>query len=227
MIQFNLLPDVKLQYLKSQRYKRLVMSISMIAGSASLAVFILLFFAVNVVQKQHMKNLDKDIKASSSKLQSIPDLDKILTVQNQLNSLPALHDQKPAVTRLFSYLTMVTPNDVTISTLTVDYTQNTIRFEGKAPELGVVNKFVDTLKFTQLSGDDPSLTGREAFTNVVMSNFGRSEDGAVYQIDLVFEPVIFDNTKSARLNVPSLVTTRSSTERPAALFEESSEEKRE
>src|SRR5689334_20407685 len=102
MIQFNLLPDVKLEYLKAQRLKQAVVSIAAIVAGVVLAVLVILFLVVDVFQKQHLKAVNNDIKTYTAKLQSIPDLNKILTVQNQLNSLPALHAQKPVTSRLFN-----------------------------------------------------------------------------------------------------------------------------
>src|SRR5690349_4497120 len=96
MIQFNLLPDVKLQYIKTRRTKRLTMIISVISAAACLTLLILMFVSVKVVQKKHINDLSKDIKSQVKTLNNVQDLNKILTVQNQLNSLPDLHQNKPA-----------------------------------------------------------------------------------------------------------------------------------
>ena len=93
MIQFNLLPDVKIEYIKTRYRKRMIMLISAIASGVTFTIFVLLFLFVRVNQPKHMKDLDKDIKSTVSKIQETKDLDKILTIQNQLNSLPALHDK--------------------------------------------------------------------------------------------------------------------------------------
>ncbi len=121
MIQFNLLPDVKIEFLKTRARKRLIMLISAVASAVCLAVFIVLFLFVRVNQPRHMNDLNKDIKANLSKIQSTQDLDKILTIQNQLNSLPALHDKKVVSSRLIDYLTSLTPNQATISDVNVDF----------------------------------------------------------------------------------------------------------
>ena len=108
MVQFNLLPDVKLQYLKAERTRRLVISVSLVASVASLALLLLLV-SVTQLQKKHLSDLSKNIKADSAKLENQPDISKILTVQNQLNSLTNLHNSKPAVSRLFPYLAQLVP----------------------------------------------------------------------------------------------------------------------
>ena len=62
MIQFNLLPDVKLEYIKAKRTKRSVMLVSIIATGVALGISIMLFLTVSVLQKQHINNLNNDIQ---------------------------------------------------------------------------------------------------------------------------------------------------------------------
>lgn len=218
MIQFNLLPDVKLEYIRTQRTKRLIMAISVLVSSVALVIMVVLLLTVLVFQKRHMDNLSADIKKYSNDLKSTDNLNKILTVQNQLGSLTTLHEQKPEVNRLIPYVKQVTPEGVRISSLDVDFTDQTINITGTADSLKLVNQFVDTLKFTNYTENKQS---QKAFSNVVLTNFGSENGKASYSIDLNFVPDIFDNTKSVSLTVPKIVTTRSETEKPTALFEES------
>jgi len=213
MIQLNLLPDVKLEYIKARRTKRLVILSSAIVSGASFALMAMLFIATSVLQRQHMNNLNQDIQQYNRTLQEQDDLNRILTVQNQLNVLDALHAEKPAAGRLGNYLAQITPDSVTISRLGVDFSENTIEIEGSAPALRNVNEFIDTLKFTRFMAGEES---GEAFSNVLLSSFERTEvtpnsneDPVTYQITFGFEPVIFDNSLSVELDVPSTVTTQS------------------
>lgn len=218
MIQFNLLPDVKIDYIKSQRSKRTVFLIAGAVGSASLALFVALFVLTNFIQTKHLNDLSHDIKQDSAKLQSTQDISKILTIQNQLASLPALDAQKPVASRLFGYLAQVIPNKASLAKLNVDFGAHTMTFTGSADSLETVNKFVDTLKFTQYQkkGDDNKVS---AFSQVVLTTFGRDDKGASYTINLQFDPAIFDVTNDVVLIVPNQVTTRSETEKPDALFQ--------
>lgn len=230
MIQFNLLPDVKLEYIKARRAKHLVLLVSIIVAAVSVGIMMALFFGVNVVQKRHLSNLSKDITEKSEKLKKEKDIDKILTVQNQLNNLNGLHDAKPAAERLGGYLEKVTPNAVAVSKLTVDFSANTMKFEGNAKALRYVNQFIDTMKFSEYKlteqGDDnkPVVTTSPAFSNVVLATFDRNdEEGPLpvsYEITLNFDPVIFNITKKVSLEIPpNMITTRSVTERPTPLFQ--------
>lgn len=220
MVQFNLLPDVKLEYIKARRTKHLVMLGSLIAASIAVGVTVVLFIGVNVVQKRHLNNLNTDIQKMSKQLEGEKDIDKILTVQNQLNSLNGLHETKPAIDRLGEYLARITPNDVSIASLSVDLANSTMEFSGSASAIKNVNEFIDTMKFTthQVEGDT-----KNTFSNVVLTSFSRGTgdaDGAAsYAITLNYDPVIFDIKERVTLKVPNQITTRSVTERPSPLFQ--------
>lgn len=218
MIQFNLLPDVKLEYIKARRTQRLVMFVSVVLGGIALFVFVVLFLVVNVWQRQHLAALDSDIKKDTQTLESIPNLDRILTVQNQLNSLTGLHEQDPAAQRLFGYVGQVTPAQASVSSLSADFTENKLTLSGTANAVSTVNQFVDTLKFTTYTTDQNS-TPQKAFSEVVLSNFTIGEKGVTYEIALKFDPEIFDNTVQVTLVVPKIISTRSETQKPTDLFQ--------
>jgi hypothetical protein len=226
MIQFNLLPDVKLEYIKAARTKRLVISISALVIAAVIGLVGLISLSVLVLQKRHLNNLNNDIATYRQELEDTGDLNKILTVQNQLNSLPGLHQQKPASSRIFSYIGQLTPEAVSISRMQVDFLESTMHITGQVENdreaLKNVNLFVDTLKFTKYkAGQD----GEEAnaFSSVVLSNTSRTRTTASYEITLSFDPQIFNINEDIRLLVPKdKITTRSETQKP--VFEQAPKE---
>jgi len=225
MIQFNLLPDVKLEYIKARNMKRLVILGSAVATAVSLTVLVILFVGVNVLQRNHLGNLRGDIERDSKKLQEDPDLQKILTVQNQLHSLDPLHEAKPATERLGGYMSQLTPDAVSINDLGVDFSTQTMIIKGNSSQFRFINVFIDTLKFTKFKEGDES---KSAFSNVVLINFTRNDESAeapaTYEINVQYDPTIFDNTKEITLEVPNTVTTRSSLERPSPLFQPQGEQ---
>ena len=174
MIQFNLLPDVKVAFIAARRTKRMVLLLATVVIATSLTIVTILSVVVFVWQKTSLQGLDKTIKASASNLQSQTDIDKVLTVQNQLSSIDDLHASKPEVARVFTYLTQVTPSKITVSTLVVDFVTPTISITGQAPSLEEVNKYVDTLKFTTVTNDDDGSAveaGAKAFSQVVLGAY--------------------------------------------------------
>ena len=207
-VQFNLLPDVKLEFNRAQHAKRVVYTLSFLACGVAVALFVISFLAVNVLQKQLLNNANNDINNYSNQLKKIPDLDKILTVQNQLSALPGLHDQKHYASRLFGYLRDITPANVNIGKIDVDMTANSLTISGTADKVENVNKFVDTMKFTTFKATDAT-TANQAFTNVLLSKIDRDDKGASYEITTTFDASLFTGATSVSLNIPQETTTRS------------------
>lgn len=202
MVQFNLLPDVKLEYVKAQRTKRLLTSVSVIVSVAALFVLFLSFVSVDVVQKKSLHDLDNDIQKYSSQLKSVKDLSQILTVQNQLSTLTGLHDKEPVASRLFKYVSQTTPSGASLTSLSVDFTGNSLSFGGQAPSLDTVSAYTDTLKATKFSvaGTNGS---KPAFSKVVLSSFSRNDKNASFTITCTFDPAIFDSKQDVSLIVPN------------------------
>lgn len=236
MIQFNLLPDVKIDYLKARYRQRVAVTASVVVSIFFLVILIFLLLFVRVAQPHQMSAVSKDIKKQTDEINKVEDLNKILTVQNQLKSLPGLHDNKAISSRLFDYLVQVTPAQATISDVSLDLEGSTISLQGNADALSTVNKFTDTLKFTTFKSNGADSKEGKAFSNVVLSSFSLSGGAAgtanqsskqiSYKIDVTFDPVIFANVKDAdgksadvKLTVPNIITTRSALEKPGALFD--------
>lgn len=217
-IQLNLLPDVKLEFYKTQKTKRFVFSLVFLISAVAVGLMLISFLIANVVQKKALADVDKDINQYSDQLQKTPDLEKILTIQNQLSALPGLHQQKHVLSRLFSYLPSITPANVSIGRLTLDAAANTMTINGIANTVETVNKFVDTLKFTTFNTGDAN-SKQPAFKSVVLDTIGRDDKGASYTVSVSFDPALFVPGNNINIVVPKAATTRSITESPQAIFD--------
>jgi uncharacterized membrane protein YciS (DUF1049 family) len=218
MIQLNLLPDVKTNYIKSQRTKRSVLLATFVISGVAIGVVLLLASVVYGAQKLRLSSLNNDVKDKTAQLKKVDNLDKILTIQNQLGALDALHADKPVTSRIFTFLPQITPTNVSISTYSISYEDSTMQFSGTANDLIAVNKFVDTLKFTnyKISGSDES---KPAFSSVVLTTFSRNDKNTNYTVSLKFVPDLFSaKNATVTLEVPKITSTRSETERPTNLF---------
>lgn len=204
MIQFNLLPAVKLEFVKARRIKRLLTLISLVASGIALVLLLLAIVSVDVVQKKSIRDLNSDISTYSTKLKAVPSLDKILTVQNQLNTLTSLHDQKAVASRLFGYVAQVTPAQASLNKLTVDFAQHTITLGGTAPTLATISTYTDTLKATTYTTTSNS-AATKAFSSVVLSSFGLN-NSATFTITMNFDAAIFDSKSDVKLTVPTTTT---------------------
>ncbi len=218
MTQFNLLPDVKLEYLKAARYKKLVTGISVLVSIVALVTSVLLF-SYSAIQSQQIKSLGSDIKKQGSNISS-SNINDLLTIQNQIASLTSLHEQEPEVSNLDTYLNQLIPTTANIDTISLDFNQHTITMSGSADSLVTINKLVDILKFATYSIKGQS-GSQPAFSGVVLQSFSiqsSQNKQAGYSINFNFDPNLFNNTETITLNVPNQATTRSEIDQPSILF---------
>ncbi len=199
MIQFNLLPDVKKEYVKAKRTKRLIMTGSFVISAASAGIVLILFSIVQVAQKAHISDLTDDIQKEANAIQSTENLGQLLTVQNQLLVLPSLHEQKPKTSRIFTYIPFVSPLQVKVGLLDYDSASGTMSLQGTADTIATINKFVDNIKATRYSvvvqdEDNATATKLAPFTQVATQLSG-DNDTASFKIEFTFDKTIFDNTK--------------------------------
>ncbi len=201
MIQFNLLPDVKKEYVKAKRTKRLIFSAATLASAAAVGATVLMFTFVHVAQKKHINDLTNDITSVTNDITSTEDLNNILTVQNQLSLLPSLHEAKPETSRLFDYLAFVSPQSVQFSTVDLDSEQSTVSVSGNADSIATINKLADNLKTVRYA-----LVGAEEealpYSNVI-SELSANNDEASFTIDMTYDPTIFSNTQEVIMRLGS------------------------
>lgn len=208
-VQFNLLPDIKLEFNRNQHIKRVVYAVSMLATAVALVIFCFSVLTVDVLQKKLLSDAQGDINKYSNQLKQITDLDKILTIQNQLNSLPTLHQQKHYASRLFVYLPQITPSNLNIGKLNLDTGASSLEFDGTADSVQTINKFVDTLKFTDYTLSSDQKTQKPAFNNVVLTKVDRNDNIASYTVNAGFDSNLFAANNTVQLIVPNEITTRS------------------
>ena len=220
-IQFNLLPDIKLQADKSRRMRDLVYSGAIAVSAISLAIFLIMLFSVDVVQKKQFNDAGKNLDATNTQLKSISNISQVITVNSQLQTLVSLHQNKHITSRIFTYLSQVTPSAVSIGKLDMDTGANTMNITGNADTQKTVNTFIDTLKLTtfKVSGSD---TSHPAFTSVVESGFAINPNNVSYTLNLQFDPQLFannlldssGNAQAPVLTVPKLTSTKAAIDDP-------------
>jgi hypothetical protein len=224
MIQLNLLPEVKLEYIKAQRMRRVVTAVSIIVGSVAIVILVLLL-GFGIAQRKHISNINNDVSSETNTLENKPGIDQELTVQSQLTSINSLHAQEPATARLFnSYLDEITPEPVSLNDFSVDYSLKTITLTGSADSLATINQYVDTLKYTTFTTGNAKASAGDAFNDVVLSNFGydsqatNKAQAASFTITLGYNQSIFDITQNVSLSVPAITVTRAQVAQPGDLF---------
>lgn len=111
MISLNLLPDVKKDLLKVRRERNLVMMVSIVAVIGSLAVLGLLFLWMGALTGLKMLDENKinDAKAKIETAKEDEQLDKYLTIQNQLAQIDGLKGGQLIHSRLMDFLVQLNP----------------------------------------------------------------------------------------------------------------------
>ena len=116
MIQLNLLPEVKVIYLRTERNKRLIILVSVIVVAVMLLLNIL-GFSLTSLQKNQITSIANKVQQESFKFSKFTNLSTILTVQNQITSINAIQNGSPAMYRLSSYLNEIFPVNTTLGSL--------------------------------------------------------------------------------------------------------------
>ena len=134
MIEVNLVPDVKKEFLRARKIRNIITFSVIIATSITIAITGILAFTVFVVQQVTLDNLKKDAETEYSSItRSHADLDTILTIQNQLTQIDTLNSNKFLTSRLFNVLVAIVPtgeNDVKVSEMKFDRSTNTLSVSG-------------------------------------------------------------------------------------------------
>lgn len=227
MIQLNLLPDLKKEFLKAQKTKSLVISVSILVTVVTLGLSALLFVYVTFLQQVQINLATDDIKAKETQLKGIADINKYLTVQSQLASLPTLHSTKGAYSRLFDYLGVINPgapNNVNLSNMQITAEGQAIALTGTTASFETLNIFVDTLKNAEVTftpEGQPEKQTRKMFDQVLVqsSGFARvgSQNMVSFSIKTIYNASAFDVLSTGvTASVPNITTTQSVTQSPNA-----------
>lgn len=230
MIQINLIPDVKREFIRAQQMRRVAISTSFVIGIGAAGVVVLLGFVLlgqNLRAALAQGSIDNRFKT----LKSIENIDNVLTIQNQLDNVKGLNDKKTIDSRLFDILNAInppSPNNMKFSTIKLDPSTSSITIEGSASNgFAATETFRKTILNTQIETTvDGSTTSAPLTSDVVISDtsYGEAADGSqVLRFTLSFEyPAgLLDNTmKSIRIVTPNskVDVTDSKTRVPESLF---------
>lgn len=233
MIQVNLLPDVKQELIHAQRQRNVVVTIALFVAAGFVAVVILL--ALYVFGAQALRNAvsDGEIKKQSEQLTGVEDLDKSLTVQNQLTKISDIHSKTPINSRVFDVLTTVVPttgdNTISVSNFSVDTANKTITIEGQTTKgyvaLDAFKKTIVATKFQYNTADDNQLKTIPLTDKVIDGDrsYGEGENGQQvlrFTVSFTYPSELLDRLSlNGRVIAPQASNvTDSKLEIPSSLF---------
>lgn len=132
--EINLVPDVKRQMIKAMRFRNIMLFICIVVVSFAGGVVVI---TASIWEGQNiaMSTQDGRLKTMSNKLSDFSSLSDFLTIQSQLNDLNTINNDKKVLSRVFPILGVILPagpDKITLSELTVDLSNNVLRFDGQA-----------------------------------------------------------------------------------------------
>ena len=228
MIQLNLLPDVKKEYLRAQSARRKTITLAIFVSIIAAGLTVIVAFYVYAVQNGIMYLQTQDIKGKASQLSSVKDIDKYLTIQNQLGQLSDLHGNKNDFSRLLDFLPKLNPappQNITLTNLDVNDVDSTITFKGKVADYGALTTFKDTLTnatFTYNS-DGVVQDATKLFSEVKIEAavYGKTDKtaGVTFTVVATYDPTLFTQQHTdVQVTVPNKETTGSVVGTPQAIF---------
>ena len=234
MIRLNLLPDVKIEYLKTKRAHAQVIGVASIVTMAAIGLVVLLAIWVYGGQDFLKKDLTEKLQKNAATLKAKPEIDKYLTLQNQLANLTALHESKSDFSRLLQFLPSITPEGVKFSgiELTADEELGyTLVFQGETKDYTGLATLRDTLVNAMLAPEGVDVKdGEKLFETVTVatSSIGSSTNGGSvvsFRIETAYNPNAFlASIKNPTVSVPTLTTTQSAQSSPDVFGRSSVEE---
>ncbi len=228
MIELNLLPDVKKEYLRAQQARNTVITASFLISVAALSLVVAFAVFVYAVQPVQTKLLTDEINKSQQTIQQIPDINKYLTVQSQLSQLSQLHTTKTVYGRMMDFLATLNPsppNTVQLSGMQLNNTEGTVVFTGTTGSFEAFNVFKDTLLNADVTYQtaDASPVTEKLLTNVEVqtSNLGTLQNKPVVNFVVrasYNQTAMIAQAGNALVKVPSIETTQSVRQAPQPLF---------
>ena len=201
MIEINLVPDVKQELIHARMVRSAVVSGAIIATIAAGALVAVLSIYVFGVQSVRSVVDDAAIKKGSDQLTAVQDLSKTLTIQNQLTKMSALNNAKSIDSRIFDLLQAIippAPNNVAISSLTIDQTAGTIAFEGQTPSYTSLETFKKTIGAVNVQFKDSNGAQQDISiaSNLSISNVSYGEDSTGtkvvrFDVSFIYAPELF------------------------------------
>lgn len=220
MVQINLVPDVKLELINAQRHRNVVISVAVMSIIASVAVLIVLGIVI-AGQTWNESRLTTKIKEADKEFRSIEDIDKTVTIQNQLTSIQSTHEQKIMSSRIFNLLAEAsakgTENSITMNSFVIDTELQTITLLAQTDTRGfeaaeVFRKNIDAMRIYYLPAEDkvpnefteePKIKDKDEqsqliASEVTLSDLSYSQTGndqqrtVSFRLTFTYDPILFD-----------------------------------
>lgn len=173
MISINLLPDIKKDLLRVRRERNLVVTVSVIAVGVSVGILLVLGATLGGMTVAKMAT-ESSIESNEKKIDDAiknDQLNRYLTIQNQLSQIDGLKDGQQIYSRLMDYLVALNPaapNNATLQNVILSSSGAssssssssadgiTVTLEGSTADFASLNVYKNTLINAQISYEEES-----------------------------------------------------------------------
>lgn len=175
MISINLLPDVKKDLLRVRRERNLVVTVSVIAVGVSVGILLVLGATLGGMTVAKMAT-ESSIESNEKKIDDAiknDQLNRYLTIQNQLSQIDGLKGEQQIYSRLMDYLVALNPaapNNATLQNVMLSSSGSssssssssssadgiTVTLEGSTADFASLNVYKNTLINAQISYEEES-----------------------------------------------------------------------
>lgn len=237
MIEINLIPDVKLELLKTRRQQTMVISISTIVAIVSIGVVVLMAVYAFAIQGVAEGVIGGQIDDRYKKLTQVKDLSKTLTLQSQLDKLSSVQEDKNVTSRLFDIMSVTIPTDknaVKITRLSLNSEENTIEVEAQAANgYEAMEVFKKTLAQTKLHFNRDKEAAKPVNIATSISegerHYGQDSSGGQilrFNLSFTYPDELFDPTiEDGKVVAPNQQRATDSTQGiPESLFDDGGKE---
>ena len=205
MIQINLVPDIKQEFLRARKVRNLAISLSTLIGVASVALVVVLSIVLGI-QYGLERYVDGQIDKSYAELTQNEDLSDIVTIQNQLGTISGQHDNKSMDSRLFAVLSAINPSapdDSQFTSVKLIPDEATLEIEGMTsggyPATVALKKTIEntSISYTDLAFDEAQTAPLATSVAIDESNYAEDSDGrrvVRYKISIAYNDILFGNT---------------------------------
>ena len=132
--EISLVPEVKRNMIKAMKFRNILLFCCIVLVAVSGGIVVVM---VTVWEGQNitMSGQDSRMNLMSEKLEDYGSLSEFLTIQRQLKDINEIVDNKKVLSRVFPILSVILPegpDTISLSELTVDLSDNTLKFDGQA-----------------------------------------------------------------------------------------------
>lgn len=188
--EINLVPNIKEEMIKALKLRNFILFLCIVVASASIAITAI-FATIAFGQQSALTSKEEMIDSLSTKLNSYSDLNKFLTIKDQLGNIATLTNNKKVMSRTFNILSALIPtgaDTVTISELNIDLAgdQPTFTIDAQADakkepfiDYAVLESFKKSMQF--MSYDYGNYVDKNGLTIPAYCIIETGQDGAIFK----------------------------------------------